>query len=214
MNNNTENPNFFPNVLHGDKWKIMFSNIPTLDDVSEMKYFDNYVKTCTIPAYSVGEILSQLPMGMQVRHPLGGMQRNQELGKLEMSFNVSEDMYNYLVLFKWVQQLRYGQIDPYHDDFFRNYTIKRIIVNMLDNQKRVVSELVYTNVFLESLGSLDLNYGTSSELSFSCTFAYEEVFYNTKNPMTGGKIIDTPTSIIECGTSGVPINPILDWEKR
>jgi len=205
---------FFPNVLHSDKWKITFSNIPTLDDMSEMRYFDNYVKTCTIPSYTMGEILSQLPMGMQIRHPLGGMKRNQELGRLEMSFNVSEDMYNYLVLFKWIQQLRYGQIDPKHDDYFRNYTIKRLIISMLDNQKRPVSTLTFTNVFLQDLGALDLNFGTTNELAFSTSFSYEEVFYDIKNPMVGGKEIDTPINVIECGTSGVPINPILDWERR
>ena len=32
--------------------------------------------------------------------------------------------------------------------------------------------------------------------------------------MTGGKVIDTPMNIIECGTSGVPINPFLDWTNR
>lgn len=205
---------FFPNVLHGDKWKITFSNIPTLEDMSEMRYFDNYVKTCTIPSYSVGDILSQLPMGMQIRHPLGGMKKNQDLGQLNISFNVSEDMYNYLVFLTWMQQLRYGQINPSHDDYFRKYTIKRLIVSMLDNQKRTISEMIYTNVFLSELGSLDLVYGSTNELSFSCTFSYEEIFYDIKNPMVGGKDIPTPVNVIECGTSGVPINPILDWEQR
>ncbi len=202
---------FFPNVLHGDKWKITFSNLPTIDDLSEMRYFDNYVKSCTLPSYSMGEMISQLPMGMQIRNPLGGMKRNQDLGTLNMSFKVSEDMYNYLILFSWMQQLRYGKIDPNHKDFFRKYSIKRIIVSMLDNQKRTVSEMTYTNAFVTDLGELGLSYGTTEELSFTCAFSYEEVFYKIKNPMVGGKVIDTPVSVVECGTSGVPINPYLDW---
>lgn len=208
------NTGFFPNVMHSDKWKITFSNIPTLNDMSEMRYFDNYVKSCTLPSYTMGEILSQLPMGMQVRHPLGGMKRNQDLGQLPITFKVSEDMYNYLVLFKWIQELRYGDIDPSHTDYFRKYNIKRLVLSMLDNQKRTVAEITFTNVFLQDLGSLDLSFGTTEELSFTCMFSYEEIWYKTINPMEGGIIVDTPVNVIECGTSGVPINPILDWEKK
>jgi hypothetical protein len=202
---------FFPNVLHGDKWKLTFSNIPTLDDNNDMRYFDNYIKSCTLPNYTVGEILSQLPMGMQIRHPLGGMKRNQDLAPLNVSFVVSEDMYNYITLFKWMQQIRYGQINKNHTDFFRKYTIKRIILTFLDNQKRDVAEMVFTNVFVSDIGALDLIYGQTDELSFTCNFVYEEIFYNIKNPMSGGKELETPEPIIECGTSGVPINPMLDW---
>jgi len=205
---------FFPNVMHGDKWKVTFSNIPTLDDMSDMRYFDNYIKSCTLPPYTMGEIISQLPMGMQIRHPLGGMKRNQDLGQLPITFKVSEDMYNYIILFNWMQQLRYGQIDPKHDDFFRKYTIKRLVLSMLDNQKRTVAEITFTNVFLQDLGALDLSFGSTEELSFSCGFSYEEIFYKTQNPMGGGVVIDTPVNVVECGTSGVPFNPILDWEQR
>jgi len=205
------NHKFFPNVLHSDKWRITFSNIPTMNDVSDMRYFDNYVKSCTIPNYSIGEILSQLPMGMQIRHPLGGMKRNQDLSTLSMTFKVSEDMYNYIIMFIWIQQLRYGQINPKHDDYFRKYTIKRIIISMLDNEKRTVSEIRFTNVFLSDISQLDLNFGSTEELSFTCTFSYEEIFYDIKNPMVGGVTINTPVNVIECGTSGVPINPLLDW---
>jgi hypothetical protein len=204
---------FFPNVMHSDKWKIMFSNIPVLDDPSQMKYFDNYVKSCTIPNYAIGEILSQLPNGFQVRHPLGGMKRNQDLGSLGLTFKVSEDMFNYLVLFTWIQQLRYGAINPNHKEAFRKYNIKRIVISMLDNEKRTVAEITFTNAFLSDISQLDLNFGTTEELSFACTFNYEEIFYSIKNPMVGGIVLEAPVNITECGTSGVPINPNLDWEQ-
>ena len=203
----------FPNVLHGDKWRITFSNIPTLEDMSDMRYFDNYVKTTSIPSYSVGEIVSQLPMGMQIRHPLGGMKRNQELSDLAMTFKLSEDMFNYMVFFEWMQQLRYGQIDPRHDDYFRKYSIKRIVISMLDNQKRVVSDVTFTNVLIGDLSALDLVFGTTEELSFTCTFRYEEIFYKTKDPMTHGTNPLPRPEPLDCGTSGMPINPIIDWNE-
>lgn len=208
-----QNNGFFPNVLHGDKWRITFSNIPTLNDVGNMRYFDNYVKSCTIPAYTMGEIISQLPEGWQVRHPLGGMRKNQDLGSLNITFKLSEDMYNYYVFFSWMQNLRYGEIPTTHDDYFRKYTVKKLIVSMLDNQKRTVAELSFTNLFLTELGSLDLTYGSTDEVSYTCTFTYETVLYSMKDPMVGGEDINTPTNVIECGTSGVPINPLLDWDK-
>ena len=206
-------PGFFPNVLHSDKWKITFSNIPTLDDMSDMRYFDNYVKSCNIPSYTMGEIISQLPGGMQVRHPLGGMKKNQDLNNVSMTFKVSEDMYNYIVMFKWMQELRYGAIDSSHTDYFRKYNIKRLVVSMLDNEKRPVALVTFTNVFLQNLGELSLTFGSTDELLFSGEFSYEEVYYDIKNPMVGGKVLNAPLNILECGTSGVPINPTLNWEQ-
>jgi len=208
-----KNTGFFPNVLHGDKWRITFSNIPTLNDVGNMRYFDNYIKSCTIPAYTMGEIISNLPDGWQVRHPLGGMKKNQDLGSLNLTFKLSEDMYNYLVFFSWIQNLRYGELPQSHQDYFRKYTVKKLIISMLDNQKRTVAELSFTNLFLTELGALDLTYGSTEELTYSCTFTYETVLYDLKDPMVGGIDINSPTNVIECGTSGVPINPILDWNK-
>ena len=202
----------FPNVLHSDKWKITFSNIPTVKDMNQMKYFDNYVSSCTIPNYSMGEIISKMPLGVDIRHPLGGMKLNQDLNKIDLTFKLSEDMLNYLLFFTWMQQLRYGQIDKDFDDYFRKYTIKRFTLSMLDNQKRVVSEIYFTEMFLLDLGSLNLNFGTTEELSFTTSFSYQEILYKIHNPLEGGNALDTPTNIIECGTSGVPINPDLDWE--
>lgn len=206
------NYNGFPNTLHSDKWRIVLSNIPTLQDSSDMRYFENYLKSCTIPNYTMGEILSQLPNGMQVRHPLGGMKKNQDLGNLNLTFKLSEDMYNYLILFVWMMQMRYGQIDPRHDGYFREYTIKRLTVQMLDNQKRTIAELAFTNLFLLDLGSLDLNFGSSEEIAFTTSFSYEEIIYDLKNPMIGGTSLEAPVNITECGTSGIPINPDLDWD--
>jgi len=204
---------FFPNVMHNDKWKLTFSNIPTLSDISDMRYFDNYVKNCTLPAYTIGEIISQLPFGFQVRHPLGGMKKNQDLGSLSISFKVSEDMYNYMVFFSWIQQLRYGEISSDHHEYFRLYTIKVLALIMMDNQKRPVATIKFTNLFLSDLGELPLTYGSTEELTFNCTFTYEEIKYEMINPMVGGSDMLAPTNIIECGTSGVPNDPTLVWSK-
>ena len=202
----------FPNVFHGDKYRVTISNIPTLGDMGEMRYFDNYLKSCNIPAYAMGQIISTLPEGFDVRHPEGGMRKNRDLGNLTLTFKLSEDMYNYLVLFAWMMQLKYGQIGSNHDDFFRKYSIKRLTISMLDNQKRVVSELAFTELLLLNLGSIDLNFGTTDEIPFTTEFSYEEIFYTIKNPMEGGKVLDKPINVTECATSGVSNTPTLDWD--
>ena len=202
----------FPNTMHSDKWRLVISNVPTLKDTSDMRYFENYLKSCTIPNYTIGEILFQLPNGFQVRHPLGGMKKNQDLGNINLTFKLSEDMYNYLLLLTWMMQLRYGQIDPAHEGYFREYNIKSLIIQMLDNQKRVIAELKFTNLFLLDLGALDLEFGSTEQINFTTSFSYEELIYEIKNPMTGGRTLDAPVNITECGTSGVPVNPDLDWD--
>lgn len=201
---------FFPNSLHGDKWKINFSNIPTISDISEMRYFDNYVKTCNIPPYSVGVIQSQLPDGVQINHPIGGMKKNQDLQNLAISFTVSEDMYNYLVFFVWMQQLRYGQLNPEYEGFYRNYTIDRIVISMLDNQKREIAQLIFTNAFISELSGLDLLYGSTDEMTFTANFVYEEIVYEISDPMVNGTSLQAPTAN-NCGITGTSINPTLDW---
>ena len=201
----------FPNTYHGDKWRLTLSNLPTLSDMSEMRYFDNYVQSCIIPPYSMGQIISTLPDGVDIRHPEGGMRKNRDLGTLTINFVLSEDMYNYLLLFMWMMQLKYGVIDPAHNDLFRKYSIKRLTLSMLDNQKRTVAEMSFTEALLTNLGSLDLNFGRTDEIIFSTEFSYQEIFYSVKNPMENGITLDDPINITECGTSGVSDTPTLDW---
>lgn len=203
----------FPNILHGDKWRLTLSNIPTLTDVGDMKYFDNYLKSLSIPSYQMGgEIISHGPGGFDIRHPLGGMRKNRDLGHLNITYKVSEDMYNYLIMFSWMMQLKYGNIDPRHEDYFRKYSINKATLSMLDNQKRVVTELSFTQLLPITLGELSLNFGSTDELSFNMEFSYEEIFYKINDPTTGGKQIEEPVNLTECGTSGTTNQPTITWD--
>lgn len=171
----------FPNLFHNDKWQISFSNLPTLGTIRDMRIYDNFVKNVTFPDYSMGEIYSDI-MGFRIRHPVAGIKANQELSQIQITFKLSEDMRNYINLFEWIQALRYGKITGFNseEEFFRKYTIKSINLNILDNQKRTIAVWRFTEAFLLSLSSFSLEAGTSDEVTFSTSFSYQEIFYESK----------------------------------
>lgn len=201
----------FPNTFHNDKWVVTFSNIPTVKDMNDMRYYDSYIKSVTLPDYNMEEIYSDGPAGFRIRHPKGGMWKNKDLSQLQIEFKLSEDMLNYLYLFNWMKQLRYGDIDSMHNDFFRKYVIKNATLSILDNQKRTIANLSFSNLFLLSLSSMPLTMGSSDEVTFTCNFSYEEISYELKNPLIGGSNPTTPSIVDPCGTSGLPISTSGDW---
>lgn len=168
----------FPNVAHSDRWRITFSNIPG-SFIKDMKYYDNFVKSVTFPDYNVQEIRSDF-MGYGIRHQVAP-KVNENLSQIQIEFKLSEDMFNYLNLFFWMQQVRYGQIDESHDDFFRKYSVKRLNLEMMDNQKRVVTNIYFTEVFLLSLSSFALTQGSSDEMIFTTNWSYEEIGFSTES---------------------------------
>lgn len=178
----TQESNSFPNLFHNDKWQISFSNLPTIGSVRDMRIYDNFVKTITFPDYSMGEIHSDIK-GFRIRHPLGGVKANEDLAQLQIEFKLSEDMVNYINLFEWIQGLKYGRVENFasEEEFFRKNTIKSINLNLMDNQKRTIAVWRFTEAFLLNIGSLSLDQGVSEEVTFSCSFSYEEIFYETKS---------------------------------
>lgn len=173
-----------PNVFHSDRWQIAFSNIPTLGSIRDLRLYDNFVKSVTFPDYNMEQIISNT-MGFDIRHPMAGIKANTDLANIVIDFKVSEDMKNYANLFLWIQALRYGRSDILKDEatFFRLNTIKSINLSILDNQKRPVVVWRFTEALLLSLSSLTLNMGASDELTFSCTFSYEEIQFDIKDVM-------------------------------
>lgn len=171
----------FPNLFHNDKWTISFSNLPTLSTIRDMRIYDNFVKSVTMPDYNMGELYSDIK-GFRIRHPFAGINANIDLSQLQIEFKLSEDMRNYINLFEWMQALRYGKVTGFNseEEFFRKYTIKSINLNILDNQKRTIAVWRFTEAFLLTLSSLSLNNGTSEEVTFTTNFSYQEIFYEAK----------------------------------
>ena len=153
--------------------------MPSLSGLSNMAIFDNFVKELTLPEYGMAEVYSDFN-GFRVRQPVVP-KANIELGQLTITFKLNEDMMNYWTLFNWVQSMKYGDGYLSEKDLIRKYTIKSINLTIMDNQKRTIAIVRFTQAFLLSLGSLGLTTGSSEELTFPCNFSYEEITYETKS---------------------------------
>lgn len=204
----------YPNTFHNDKWRFTFSNLPGVADMGEMRYYNGYIKNLSLPDYSMGEIGSIGPYGFKIRTPIAGMKKNTDLSNLQIEFKLSEDMRNYLYFFKWMKDLRYGNLDNgKYDGLFRKYTIKSGILSILDNQKRTVVNIMFTQMFLLDLSSIQLTMGSSDEVTFVCNFSYEEIEYKTKDPTIGGSNPTTPSLILPCSATNIlPTSASTDWE--
>jgi hypothetical protein len=202
----------FPNTFKNDKWLLTFSNIPGLPDMSEMRYFDAYIKSFTMPDYNL-EMINVESFGFNIRHPLGGMKANTQLSQLQVEFKVSEDMLNYLTVFKWMRDIRYGEIDTTRSDLLRLYVCEVATLTMMDNKKRSVADIKFTKLLPASLSSLPLTMGSSEEVSFTVNFTYEELKYDLKDPMIGGANPTAPETISPCGVSAQPLSTSATWSK-
>jgi len=162
----------YPNTFHNSRWKVTFSNVPTVDKVDDLKYLEHYIKSITIPDYNIQELYSEFK-GARVRHPISRI--NDNLTQFQIDIKISENMENYLYLFEWLQRLRYGQ--ELDEEQIHHETIKRITLHTLDNQSRSVAMLHFTECFLMNLSSLSLDSGVDDELVMTCNFSYEEVLF-------------------------------------
>jgi len=180
LHNQIVDGNWNPNTWHSDRWQVAFSNLPDLPDTSLMKYFDLTVRSVVVPDYNMTEVFSDF-RGFRIRHPVVE-KVNEDLSQIQIEFKLSEDMKNYLYFFNWMRSMRTGTAVP--DDLIRKYTIKNISILILDNQKRNIATLMFTECFLLTLSSLSLEMGGSEEVTFTANFSYQEVLFQTKGITT------------------------------
>jgi len=207
-----QNP-MFPNVASSDKWILTFSNIPGLNDVSYMRYFDNYISSFVLPDYSLDMINFEGPLGFMIRHPQAP-KKNANLSQLQITFKLSEDMFNYWIMFRWMYNLKYGNvnIDQKDSDLFRDYCMSKATLTMLDNQKRPVVNVHFTKLLPSNMQSLQLTMGSSEELEFSISFTYEEIDYELKDTFAGGVNPSAPVAGTPvCGSTAAPIPTTVGW---
>jgi len=177
--------NFSINTFHSDGWNCNFSNVPSLSGQAELSQFDNFVKSIVIPDYNMEEITSDYK-DFRIRHPVAP-KINTNLANIQLEFKLNEDASNYLTLFEYMRQLKYGELsDDYTDELIRKYTIRSIILSLNDNQKRTIAVMRFTEAFILSLSSLALTTGTAEEITFTVNCSYQELLYERKSIYTGG----------------------------
>ena len=162
---------YTPNTFHNDRWKISFSDFPTMSvDKLDMSMFDQFVKTVTLPNLSV-ELINSDYMSSTVRSPISRI--NAELNTLTIEFIADENLQNYFSFYNWFQMLRYHKLST--ERISRDVCIKSIDVHLLDNQKRTTNILSFTKAFPTDISTIALQMGTSDESVFSVSFMYEEL---------------------------------------
>jgi len=164
------------NTYHNSKWKLLFSNIPTIEvnrDINSI--YENFIKSITIPDYNIENIFVDFK-GTRKRQPIS--RYNDNLTPIMLEFKLNEDLSNYLNFVEYLQQMRYGQPST---EFIKDNTIKSLNVIFLDNQKRDTYKIYFTNCFIESLSSLPLNMGDDSDITFTVTMTYDEMKFERIN---------------------------------
>jgi len=162
------------NQANSDRFKAVFSNIPMPDTRTtriDMEIFNNFVRSITLPDSSI-ELTQSEFMNIVRRYPIS--KYNNDLSQLTIEFFADEDLSNYKAFFDWMKLLRYGCGNNADGRASSDTVIDVISVIMLDNQSRKTNTLTFDRCFLVSLSSLSLVFGSSEELQFSCTFAFDD----------------------------------------
>ena len=162
----------FPNTAHTGNWRVTLSNIPGVRE-NEMRYFDSFYKSIVIPDYNMIEYFSNGPLGETERHPANRI--NEDLSQIQIEFVMSENSYNYLYFLQWMLSIRYGNIDKTRDDRLWKNVIDRINIDILDNQKRDIAKIYFTEARLLNLSSLSFVFGSDEEIIFTTNFSYREI---------------------------------------
>jgi len=167
------------NAFHASNFEVVISNIPTLDDPSDIFMYHNFIKSVSLPGYTLTTMDSQWTKENYI-NPLS--RANNDLGDLSITFKVNEYMMNYFLMAQYITMTRYG-VNNHADEDFRIKTnvIKAISVNMLDNQKNVLGTVEYNTLWPTSISGLELNYAQSNEVEFTVTFKFQEIFYRIKS---------------------------------
>ena len=167
-----------PNMFHNDSWSVIFSNIPNASPETkvDMRLFDLYVKSFALPDLQLDTANTEFKEG-SVRQVMS--KANDNLQMMSIEFKVSEDMRNYFILYQYLMATRYGKILD-KEKWLRNNVVKNIKLKCLDNQKREIGGIIFTNAIITSVGSLSLQMGSSEPVTFSVTFFYEEAQLYTK----------------------------------
>lgn len=166
------------NLWHSDLWRVSFSNIPGMTNADDMYLFENYAKSVSFPEYSM-EVDGENFQGFRVPLPQSAHDLNREVALLQVEFKLVENFKNYLYLFNWIQNIRYGQNITTGN--VRDYNCKVISIFVLDNMKRLTGKFKFTNCFVTNLTAIPMAYGTGEEVTFQANFNYEEIHWEPED---------------------------------
>lgn len=157
------------NLATGNKWLLVIPFHKVLTDTKSTQLAFNLVNF-SIPDFSIGS--TEFPI-RGASFPLPTTVRN-ESKSITFFYLLSSDWYQYKFLYKWFNMIaneegggqlpKYGNLD--------------MTVYMLTEFKNVRFYFTFYGCWLQSLGSLDLNYQTGENNvmhSFTCMYAYYKI---------------------------------------
>jgi hypothetical protein len=169
-----------PNTFHNDKFDVIFSNFPSIPDFKDFRYFTNYCQNITMPEL-IMDMIDVNFQGAKTRHPNIPM-LNRQMSQLMITFRLSEDFKNYLLLVDYIRQMRMGTLtDAPEDQLISKFYINSIDINLLDNHKRKIAVVSYTKVYPVMISSINLSFGSSDEILFSTNWNFSEIIYHTQS---------------------------------
>lgn len=164
------NTNININTFHSSKWKITFSNIPTITKFRDLSLYELFVKDFTFPELSIDTMNINFK-GSQTHQIIS--HDNADFPPLSINFKLDENLENFYNLHLYMLEMRYGQ--NITTEFLKDNIVKSINILLLDNQKNVSKIFTFSNAILTNLSSLTLGMGNDSEITFSTTWKYEEI---------------------------------------
>ncbi len=162
------------NTFHDSNFKVIISNIPTLQYENEISLYHNFIRSVSIPGFSIDMIMSEW-RGEHYLNP--GSHKNNELGDLTITFKLTEDLMNYFYMAEYIMNMRYEHIDNTDDPGKRmkmNF-IKAIDIDILNNSKNKIANIKFSRCFPVNISSLDLDYTNGNEVDFTVTFKFTEI---------------------------------------
>lgn len=165
------------NLWHSDLWKISFSNIPSVKNPDELYLFNNFVKSVSFPEYGIDLDDTNLFIGYRDNQPIGH-KLNTDHVILQVEFKIVENFKNYLYLFHWLQNTKYGQNIDTASGNLKDYVTKSIALTLFDNKKRTLGYFNFDECNLVNITAIPMSYGTGEEVTFQANFNYNQILWN------------------------------------
>lgn len=136
---------------------------------------DYFTKTAIVPAVSLNLVETDNPMNT-INWP--GTKLNYSRS-LVFTFDVDEDLGNYLAILSWMEGLGFPESSEQYIDFIRNRPMKSVFSDarllLYNNSFNLRHEVIYRHIFPIDLSELrlDTTVANPNEIVATVTFSYE-----------------------------------------
>ena len=132
--------------------------------------FTKFVASIDLPDFNLPN--GTIRFGGHTEFEPYSMQDNTGISPLSITFKMNERLQNWYALYRWGRKIRTGKFDLDAKDL----KIAEIAVEILDNQSKKTCELIFEDLLLTNVVKIPLEYGKSTEVGFTATFVFEDMY--------------------------------------